>query len=72
MGIIAGFIASKLTDGSGKGILVDLFLGIVGGAFGGWLFGLLGINLGSGVIGEIITAAIGAIILLFIWKKLVK
>ncbi len=72
VGIIAGFIASKLTDGSGKGILVDLFLGLVGGAFGSWLFGLLGINTGGGWIGAILTAAIGAVILLVIWKKLIK
>ncbi len=37
-GIIAGFIASKLTDGSGKGCLIDLFLGIIGGALGCLLY----------------------------------
>jgi len=72
VGIIAGFIASKLTDGSGKGILVDLFLGLLGGLFGGWLFSLLGISTTGGLIGEIITAVIGAALLLLIWKKLLK
>ena len=70
-GIIAGFIASKLTDGSGKGCLIDLILGIIGGALGGWLFELLNISWG-GVIGQIGTAVIGAVIFLFIWKKFTK
>ena len=56
-GIIAGFIAAKLTDGEGKGCIVDLFLGLVGGCFGGW-------------VGQIITAVVGASILLWLWNKL--
>ena len=70
-GIIAGFIASKLTDGSGKGCLVDLFLGIIDGALGGWLFELLNISWG-GCLGQIGTAVIGAVIFLFVWKKLTR
>ena len=70
-GIIAGFIASKLTDGSGKGCLVDLCLGIIGGALGGWLFELLNISWG-GYLGQIGTAVIGAVIFLFVWKKLTR
>ncbi len=70
-GILAGFIASKLTDGSGKGCIIDLVLGIIGGALGGWLFELLDISWG-GVIGQIGTAVIGAVIFLFLWKKLTK
>ena len=42
-GILAGFIAAKLTDGEGKGCLVNLFLGLVGGCFGGWLFEQFGL-----------------------------
>ena len=39
-------------------------------ALGGWLFGLFGANLGAGIIGSVITATIGAIILLWIVAKL--
>ncbi len=68
-GIIAGFIAAKLTDGEGKGCIVNLFLGTVGGAFGGWLFSLLGLQAYSWA-GEMIIAVVGASILLWAWNKL--
>jgi len=41
-GILAGFVASKLFDGKGKGCVVNLVLGIIGGALGGWVFSLFG------------------------------
>ena len=44
VGILAGFIASKLTGGEGKGCWIDLFLGLLGGVVGKWLLGLLGIT----------------------------
>lgn len=68
-GIIAGFIAAKLTDGEGKGCLVDLFLGLVGGCFGGWLFSQFGLEPYSWV-GEIIVAVVGACLLLWLFNKL--
>lgn len=68
-GIIAGFIACKLTNREGKGCLVDLFLGIVGGAVGGWLFGILGIETVS-LVGEMVSAVIGAVIVLWVCNKL--
>ena len=68
-GIIAGFIAAKLTGGKGKGCLVDLFLGLLGGFFGGWLFDQFGIQAYSWI-GQMIVAVIGASILLWIWNKI--
>lgn len=68
-GILAGFIASKLQSGSGKGLLLDLFLGIVGSLFGSWLFTLLGIQ-ANGWIGSLICAVVGAIIILWVVSKL--
>ena len=67
-GILAGFIASKLQSGSGKGLLVNLFLGIIGAAVGGWLFSLLGIQ-ANGFIGTLICAVIGALIVLWVVSK---
>ena len=43
IGILAGYIACKLTGNESKGLLVNLFLGVIGGFVGGWLFDLLGI-----------------------------
>ena len=68
-GIIAGFIAAKRTGGKGKGCLVDLFLGLLGGFFGGWLFDQFGIQAYSWI-GQMIFAVIGASILLWIWNKI--
>ena len=68
-GILAGFIASKLQSGSGKGLLVNLFLGVIGAAVGGWLFSLLGIQ-ANGFIGTLICAVIGALIVLWVVSKI--
>ena len=69
MGILAGFLACRLTNREGKGCLINLLLGIVGGAVGGWLFSLLGIYTMSWV-GELVTSTVGAVVVLWIWNKL--
>lgn len=71
-GIVAGFIASKLMDGSGKGCLVDLILGVVGASFGGWLMSLVGISGNGGFIANIAVAVVGAVAILWIFNKLFK
>ncbi len=42
LGLIAGFIASKIVNNRGEGILLDIVLGIVGAVVGGWLFTAFG------------------------------
>ena len=42
MGLIAGFIASKIVDTHGGGVLMDIVLGVVGAVVGGWVFALVG------------------------------
>ncbi|APR85468.1 Transglycosylase associated protein [Minicystis rosea] len=42
LGLISGFIASKLVDSTGRGVLMDILLGIAGAFIGGWLFTALG------------------------------
>jgi uncharacterized membrane protein YeaQ/YmgE (transglycosylase-associated protein family) len=65
VGLIAGFLASRVMRGGGYGIVGDIVVGIIGAFIGGWLAGLLG--LGSfGLIGTIVVAFIGACILLAI------
>ena len=72
IGILAGFIASKLTDGQGKGCWINLLLGLVGSAVGGWLFNLIGLKMEPGWVGELLTGTVGAIVVLWVWNKLVK
>jgi uncharacterized membrane protein YeaQ/YmgE (transglycosylase-associated protein family) len=73
LGLIAGFIASKIVNKAGEGIVLDIILGIVGAVVGGWLFntfghvGVTGLNLWS-----IIVAVIGAVIVLVIYHALVR
>ena len=69
IGLIAGWLAGKVMKGQGYGGLVDIILGILGGVVGGWVFGLLGIHAG-GLIGSIIVAFVGAVILVWIVRKL--
>jgi uncharacterized membrane protein YeaQ/YmgE (transglycosylase-associated protein family) len=66
IGIVAGWLAGQIMRGGGFGLVGDLIVGVVGAFFGGWLFPQLGIHLGSGAFAQIISAALGAIILLFI------
>jgi uncharacterized membrane protein YeaQ/YmgE (transglycosylase-associated protein family) len=73
IGAIAGYLGSLIYKGSGLGLIWNIVAGIVGGYVGYWLLGKLGVNLGSGWLGAILTGAIGAIVVLFllnlIWKK---
>ena len=42
LGLIAGFIASKIVNKAGEGLIMDIVLGIVGALIGGWLFSMIG------------------------------
>ncbi|GAA3573049.1 GlsB/YeaQ/YmgE family stress response membrane protein [Snuella lapsa] len=72
IGAIAGWLAGKLMKDGGFGVLFNIVLGIIGGIVGSWAFKTLGVSLSGGVIGDIITGAIGAIIILFIAGLLKK
>jgi uncharacterized membrane protein YeaQ/YmgE (transglycosylase-associated protein family) len=65
LGLIAGFIASKLIYNTGQGLVLDIMLGIVGAVVGGWLFTALGM---AGVTGfnlySMLVAVVGAAVLL--------
>jgi uncharacterized membrane protein YeaQ/YmgE (transglycosylase-associated protein family) len=72
IGIVAGFLAGKVTKGKGFGVIVNLLVGVGGAILGGWLFDQLEISIGTGLLSTIITAFIGAIVLLFIINLLKK
>lgn len=71
LGLIAGFIASKIVNKSGEGIFLDILLGIVGAVIGGWVFtkfgasGVTGVNLYS-----ILVAVVGSVIFLLVYHML--
>lgn len=65
IGIVAGYFAGLIMKGGGFGIILNLILGVIGGLFGGWILGALGLGFG-GILGSLLTAVIGAILLLWI------
>jgi uncharacterized membrane protein YeaQ/YmgE (transglycosylase-associated protein family) len=69
VGLIAGFLASRLVTGKGKGCLADIIIGVLGALIGGWLAGLLHVSISVGfpIVGQIIVAFAGAVILLLVW-----
>ncbi len=64
VGGLAGWIASLIMK-SPSGLLMNIVVGIIGAFIGGWLFGVLGIYPGAGIAGSLITAIVGAVILIF-------
>ncbi len=71
IGILAGICANKLMDKNSDGCWWNLLLGIFGGWLGGWLFDLLNISWG-GIIGQLGTAIVGAVAILWIAARLKK
>jgi uncharacterized membrane protein YeaQ/YmgE (transglycosylase-associated protein family) len=68
LGLIAGFLASKIVNKTGEGMLLDIVLGIVGAVVGGWLAGFFGLAGVSGVnIYSILIATGGAIVVLLLY-----
>ncbi len=73
LGLIAGFIASKLVNKAGDGMVLDILLGVVGAVVGGWLFNAFGM---AGVTGlnvySLVVAVVGAVLFLVIYHALFR
>ena len=71
LGLISGFIASKIVNKTGEGLVLDIVLGIIGAVVGGWLFAAFG---GTGVTGfnlySMFVAVIGAVIVLVLYHAI--
>ena len=71
LGLIAGFIGSKLVNKTGEGFFLDIALGIVGAVVGGWLFRLLGMQGVTGLnIYSLIVAVVGAVVVLVVYHAI--
>src|SRR3954454_23912864 len=66
VGLVAGWLAGQIVQGTGFGILGDLLIGILGAFVGSWLLPQLGIHLGTGMVSAIVNATIGAVLLLLV------
>ncbi|HEX3449952.1 MAG TPA: GlsB/YeaQ/YmgE family stress response membrane protein [Isosphaeraceae bacterium] len=69
IGIAAGWLAGQLVKGRGFGLVENLIIGVIGALIGGFVFGALNVNVG-GLLGQLIAATVGAIILLYLLKLL--
>jgi uncharacterized membrane protein YeaQ/YmgE (transglycosylase-associated protein family) len=68
VGLIAGWLAGQIMQGTGFGLIGDLIVGLLGALIGDWLLPRLDVHLGVGIIAAIINALIGAIVLLLILR----
>ncbi|WP_424753333.1 GlsB/YeaQ/YmgE family stress response membrane protein [Methylobacterium sp.] len=72
LGLIAGFVGSKIVNNTGQGLIVDILLGVVGAVVGGFLFnqfgqpGVSGLNLYS-----LLVAIVGAVVVLWLYHTLI-
>ena len=71
LGLISGFIASKLVNKTGDGLVVDIILGIIGAIAGGWLFNTVGMPGVTGLnIYSMLVAVVGAVVVLVIYHAI--
>ena len=70
VGIVAGWLAGRVMEGGGFGLIGDLLVGLIGAFIGNWLLPKLGIHLGVGMVAAILNAFIGAVVLLLILRLL--
>lgn len=72
LGLIAGFIGSKIVNRSGEGVVLDIVLGIVGAVVGGWLFNTFGMASVNGLnLYSLLVAVVGAIVVLWVYHALI-
>jgi uncharacterized membrane protein YeaQ/YmgE (transglycosylase-associated protein family) len=72
LGLIAGFIASKIVNKAGEGFLLDIVLGIIGAVIGGYLFQTFGMSGVSGLnLYSILVAVVGAVVVLVVYHALI-
>ena len=73
LGLISGFIASKIVNKTGEGAVLDIVLGIVGALVGGWIFSTMG---SAGVTGfnvySMFVAVVGAIVILVLYHAVTR
>jgi uncharacterized membrane protein YeaQ/YmgE (transglycosylase-associated protein family) len=71
LGLIAGFIASKIVNKTGEGALLDIVLGIVGAVVGGWLFNAFGMSQVTGLnVYSLVVSVVGAVVVLFAYHAI--
>jgi uncharacterized membrane protein YeaQ/YmgE (transglycosylase-associated protein family) len=66
VGGVAGWLAGLIMKGGGFGVIGNIVVGVLGAFAGSYLFNLLNISIASGIVGSLITAVIGSVVVLFV------
>ena len=72
VGLVAGFLASKIVNKRGEGLVRDIVLGLIGSLVGGFLIHLMGYHRNGSIVLSIVVATIGAILVLVIYHKVIR
>jgi uncharacterized membrane protein YeaQ/YmgE (transglycosylase-associated protein family) len=73
VGLIAGFLASKVINKTGEGLILDIVLGVVGAVVGGFIFNFFGAAGASGInLYSILVAFVGAVVVLLIYHMVIR
>ena len=73
LGLVAGFIASKIVNKTGEGVVLDIVLGVIGAFVGGYLFRTFGMAGVSGVnLYRILVSVVGAVVVLLVYHALIR
>jgi len=70
VGVIAGWLAGQIVQGTGFGLIGDFVIGVIGAFIGSWLLPQLGVRIGVGMVAAIANATIGAILLLILLRAI--
>lgn len=71
IGLVAGFLGSKIVKGKGSGVPVNIIIGIIGSFVGHFLLGLIGFA-SYGILADIVSATIGSVVLLWLLALITK
>ncbi len=73
LGLLAGFIGSKLVNKTGEGFFLDIILGVVGAVVGGYVFNMFGASGATGLnLYSLLVAVIGAVLVLMIYHAIFR
>ena len=71
LGLIAGFLGSKVVNKRGEGLVLDVLLGVVGAIVGGWLAGMFGLGAVSGLnLYSLVISVAGAVVVLLVYHAI--
>jgi uncharacterized membrane protein YeaQ/YmgE (transglycosylase-associated protein family) len=69
VGLIAGWLTGKIMGGGGRGVAMDIIIGLIGALAGGFIVSLFGLRSEGGFLYSILVAVLGAVVLTWVYRK---